>query len=283
MSSASKGKGKARDVSEHNVQERTPLLTASTSYSSTSRGNVESGPSSVIDEYSPPPRSMLSRILSVLAVCIMIAFFLLFIFLAFVWLTLRGAPASRQAPESIVSHATRWRTTSLDVTDASRGHIMVQVQGQLGVDTDWILGIDPHDSSAMTFARRVTGRWLVSVLGGFESTESTTFSVNSFHDDTFLLNVTAQVLEVAVKANSQAGRVRSSHVKIPLQINPSLNTTELSQFAEETWIRGAAHVKVSAAQMTVQPVRRPWWFPQVSKTVHNISTDLRIPRKCRLS
>lgn len=276
MNGVSKGKGRAIDVQD---TERTPLLNASTSGdSSTSLRPDGDVPHAGSEDRQPRQRSIFSQIMSLIAVGVIIAFFGFLIFLVFVWATLRGAPASRQAPETIVNHATRWRTTSIEVANVTGGFIVVSVSGQLGVDTEWILGIDPDDDSAMASARRATGRWLVSAFGGLHANAPTTFSVWN-HDGTFLLNCTTSKLDVPVLPNSGRGAIRMSPVTVPLRISPTDNTTDLLRFAEATWLHGAARVKVTAAEVVVETSRKPWWLPNVRRTVRDAHSNLEITGK----
>lgn len=277
MSPSIKGKNRARSMSE---TERTPLLRASTSVhpytpSFDQIGNV---PYVAVPDRQVRQRSTLSQVLSWLAVFTLIAFFAFLIFLAFVWVTLQGAPAVRQSPESIFSHAIRWRTTSVGVQNVSDGRISLSLRGEFGVDTDWVLGIDPEDDSAMAFARREVGRWLASTLGGFRSASPTTITIRD-SEGVLLLNCTASKLGLPVRG-TRAGKVSMAPVEIPMQLSPISDTEDLVRFAESTWTHGAARVNVLVPKVILQALRRVWWLPSEQRIARNVSRD--ISMTCRL-
>jgi hypothetical protein len=276
------GKGKARAIDTVERDERTPLLAPSTS-SHTSRNTLGVAvtllPRRIYDDRDDSQRrqrSLLSQGLRWLSVFVVIGFFVFIIFLAVVWDTVKSAPASRQQPDAIVAHATRWRTISIDVLGVEDGDINISVSGELGIDTEWILGLDPEDESAMAYARRAAGRWMVQSLGGVRIISPTTLSV---YDDNgvFLVNCTSTSFVANILPNNARTRaVSMKPIRIPLKIAPSTNTTHLLHFANVTWLETAASFRVRAAEVTLLAAKRPWWFPQILTTVHEVSTNVQI-------
>jgi hypothetical protein len=278
MSGNVKGKNRARSMSE---TERTPLLRGSTPLHNSTPSFDENGdlPHVPVSDRQLHQRSILSQVLSWIAVLTLIAFFLFLIFFAFIWVTLQGAPAVRQLPESIVSHAIRWRTTSVGVQNVSDGRISILVRGEFGVDTDWVLGIDTEDNSAMAFARRAAGRWLTSTLGGFRSDSPTAIIIRD-SEGTLLLNCLAFKLSLPIRGTTRAGKVSMAPVEIPIQLSPISDTEDLVRFAESSWTRGIAQVNAAVPRVTLQALRRTWWLPSVQRIAPNVSQDIFIT--CRL-
>ena len=272
MSGNAKGKNRARSMSE---TERTPLLRASTSLHVPRSSLDDYNDAPLIANPSRPPRqrSTLSQLWSWLAVFMLSAFFVLLIFLAFLWVTLKSAPAVRQAPESILSHAMRWRTTSVEVESVSGGRISLSVSGEFGVDTDWVLGIEPWDNSAMAFARRAAGRWLTSTLGGIRSTSTTSITIHDGEGVT-LLNCTASKLDLPVRGTLSTGKVGMAPVKIPVQLSPSSDAGDLIRFANSAWTTGVAHISVAVPKITLVALRRAFWLPEVKRSARDISQNL---------
>ena len=260
--------------------ERTPLLGPSTSLYRPFVDESDDVPHVPNPGRQHRQRSTLSQLLLWFFVLTLVAFFVLLIFFASIWVTLKGAPAVRQTPESIVSHAIRWRTTSVELQSVSGGRISLSVRGEFGVDTDWVLGIDRGDDSAMAFARRAAGRWLVSTAGGFHSPSPVDIIIRD-GDGILLLNCTAPRLNLPVKGSLSSGKVGMTPVEIPVQLLPSPHAEDLIRFAESTWTRGFASVNAAVPQVTLQTLHRAWWLPAMQKTAKNISQN--ITMTCRSS
>ncbi|KAF8311608.1 hypothetical protein DL93DRAFT_1402404 [Clavulina sp. PMI_390] len=289
MVSDAKGKGKAKAIAvDVRETEHTPLITSSpilyttplaaSSYDVPADDAVRPGLRDAEHHQGRRQRSRLAQALSWLALFALVGLFSLLIFVAFVWATLRAAPASRLLPETVFSNATRWGTNSIQVVKVADGQVQLTVHADVGVDTEWVLGIDPDDDSAMAYARRATGRWLVSALGGLRAPASTTFTISAF-DGTFLLNcTTGPQLAVPVLPNLAAFRkkraIQMSPVTIPLTLAPSHNASDLVRVAQATWLHAGLRVKITTPELTLETARKPWWLPNVRRTMYNLDSNL---------
>lgn len=294
----SKGKQRAVDTGPATTgNERTPLLAGSVSsyasnntIESTEAGHLIQQVHTNYDDDDSERATLtrrqrwnatLTQVLKWLSVLIIVAFFALIIFLVVLWATVNSAPAARQQLEAIVIHATKWRTVSMEVLRVNDGDIDVSVSGELGVDTEWILGVDPKDQSSLAYARRAAGRWLVTTLGGARTSTITTVSV--FDDDgVFLVNCTTYPFSAQVLPNNpHTQEIRMAPVRLRFGISPTTNSEDLIRFANLTWLQTAAKVSLHAQEVVVQAARKPWWLPRLTKTVRDVSTNLQINCGCR--
>ena len=207
-------------------------------------------------------------------------FFFLIIAL-YLFSSLDRAPAARRAPLELLAHGIRWETSSVSLNSITDGAVDITVNGELGFDTDWILGVDA-DTGILAPLRRSLTRWAISRIGDLKVSPTTASLYGQLGTSTVLLaNVsTKDETSISVKPTQRGGIVHMQDVHFPLRVTTPDNVLSALKWSNHTWTDGTAMIQVHIPEATVS-ARKFTWLPNLSRKEHDINTSVTF--KCRSS
>ncbi|KAG9023946.1 hypothetical protein FRB95_012296 [Tulasnella sp. JGI-2019a] len=259
-----KGKGRATNGSH---DERTPLLNGEPS----SRGE-EATPDAT--GRSAWTHRLIRTSMVLLALCgLGILLFLIAASYSF------ASFASHIEPQAMFDQgAIVWKGPSdIKIVDMSPTGVVMRVEGSIGIDADWIMGLDMNSGTNMRLsvlegARKALGRWLVKKADTVTVTVGdmrlyTPYSRSQHRTpDAPLLSVFLPSITVPLTTRrSRFGASDDSwltRLSIPMLVYPHENTTLLTEFAKDAMQmrRVLARAAVDSMQLDVGDGKQ-WWQP----------------------
>ncbi len=200
-------------------------------------------------------------------------FFFLVIVL-YLFSSLDRAPAARRAPLELLAHGIRWETSSVSLNSITEGAVDITVNGELGFDTDWILGVDT-DTGVLAPLRRSLTRWAIGRIGDLKVSPTTASLYGQLGtSDVLLANVsTKDEINISVKPTQRGGIVHMQDVHFPLRVKTPNDALSVLKWSNETWTDGTARIQVHIPEATVS-ARKFAWLPSLSRKEHDINTSV---------
>ncbi|KAG8871956.1 hypothetical protein FRB97_008175 [Tulasnella sp. 331] len=264
MADNNKGKGKA---SNGCLDERTPLLNGGPS-SRDERTALES------PTRSPWNRRLLIGALALLALCS----FATFIFIIAASYSFASC-ASHVEPEAMLAEgAIVWKGPSdIQVVHMAPEGILMQVEGRIGIDADWIIGLEHNSGTNARFglfegARKALGRWLVKRV------DTITVTIGDIHlyapysrsqhrvPDAPLASIILQSITVPLTTRRSQFKMSDDSwltpLSIPMLVYLNENSTLLMEFGKDSMQMGRvlARATVESMQLDVGDGKH-WWQP----------------------
>lgn len=266
----SKGKGK---LEPREPTETTPLLEAGSSQVSADEDDeLDLGNSSVAH------RRLWKRLTLVffgaLSFCLVV--FLSVVLLAYSYATRLSYISIDDVPAHALSFQGPDKIDFINVTD---GGLWIRVDARVGVDAGSIIGVNTNnDQGTLSDLFKSVGRLGIRILGTVSVSVAT---AHVYSDQALLANVSAQPVALPITSNPPLDSSWLTPISVPLFVRPTDNTSDLSQFLQDSWRRGAASVLASVPAVSVWGggPNRKGWKSMLGSNFQDVEIRLSLPSK----
>ncbi|KZT50536.1 hypothetical protein CALCODRAFT_488623 [Calocera cornea HHB12733] len=218
---------------------------------------------------SPTRSHLLTALLAALSLSLIAALLLLLLGYSYAY------PSASSPPDDLLRHAVHLRgPTHLQVINLTDAGLFLRLDGQVGVDADWILGFRSPDDTAgwAERCRRALGRWGVQRLRAVDVRLSTidllSTSSSAAHIATLTLPALTIPLTPSLRQLSPAQQntekeldARSpeyaptwlSPIQLDVLVSPSHDAAALARFAQDSWATGRIELEARTRWVRVSP------------------------------
>ena len=264
-----KGKGKAEP---REATETTPLLEAGSSHGSTGDDDELHLHNAAIAR-----RRLWKRLICVflftLSVCLVI--FVVLAFIAYSYAT----RLSYVSPDDVLANALVIQgPDKVDVINATDGGLWIRLDARVGVDAGSIIGVNTNnDRGTLSDFWKSLGRLGISVLGTVTATVPTIYASS---DKTLLATISAQPVQLPITSNPPRDSSWLTPVSIPVFVRPTDQVSDLTQFVEDSWRRGAASLRASIPDVAVRGGDGKGWRSMITANFDDLRIRLLLPSTC---
>lgn len=275
MTIPSSAKGKARET----PSETTPLVESSTSNPHYS-GDLESSPAADEDHSTGTVSNYLyTFLISSLSLFFLGVFLLILIGSSY----FNRAPALHRSPSEIIEEGVAWQLRTVQLVDIQDDGVDVLVDSEIRIHTDWMLGIKGNTSAGWweTF-RRGVGRWGIRRLRSVSVDVSTVQVRSGSPSESFgplLFNITLPSFSINLVPSSK-GQPSFTHLKFPVHVHPTTNTTDLFSFAQSSWVAGNIETDINIAGINIRggiAGKGDWRSTLLNVDRNNVRLDFKAP------
>ncbi|KAF8128752.1 hypothetical protein EV363DRAFT_1400524 [Boletus edulis] len=260
-----KGKGKSEP---REATETTPLLGAGSTHAGGDEEGLDLGNSSVA-------RRRIWKILIfvfsfTLSLCLVVS--LALVLLAYSYAT----RLFYISPDDVLANGLTFQGPDrVDVINATDGGLWIRLDARVGVDAGSIIGVNTDkDQGTLSDLWKSVGRLGVRILGSASASVAT---VNVYSDQALLASVSTQPMWLPITCNPPHDSSWLTPVSIPVFVRPTDNSSDLFQFVEGSWRRGAVSLRASAPEVAVLGGDGNGWRSMFTANFHNVETRLSLP------